>query len=174
MANVARDAEIAEIDAFLAETKRLRGGPPPWHPSGWNTEFQAVWNVEDVNGVVRAQLRLICLRAINTYPKINLIIRGRSIWRVEIEDPPRPHRNPHWAAQLGLPAIVVGSHEHTWPDNRDHVAAIAPDWDLPCHRALQPNVRRLPQALASFAQAIHLEIDSGQRSFDVPPQRELL
>jgi hypothetical protein len=173
MANPTREAEVAEVDVFLAETKRLRGPAPEWAQAGWRTTLQAVWVVEDVNGVARAQLRFGCRKAKDTYPTINLIFRNRPIWRIEIEDPPMSHTNPPWAWKLGRPAVVRGSHEHCWEDNRDHVLRIAPDWDIPCRRPLQKQVRRLPQALATFAKLINLEIDSEQRSFDVPPQSEM-
>lgn len=173
MGTAVRDAEILEVNAFVAERKRLRGPPPLWFPSGWKTELQSVWIVEDLQGVARAQLRLVCQRSANPYPTINLVFRNHPIWRVEIEDPPKPHFNPLWAAALGLPPIVTGSHEHSWPDNRDHVATIAPDWEIPARRPLKPQVRRMPQALASFASAINLELDSVQHMFDVPSQSEM-
>jgi hypothetical protein len=172
MASAGRDAEIAEIDALLTEQKALRGGPPQWEASS-RGGFQANWTVEDRHGAARAQLRFTCRRSANPYPTFALVFRNRLVWLVEIEDPPLLHRNPYWVGRLELPAIVSGSHEHRWSDNRDHLGIIAPEWELSARRPLASQVRRLPQALASFASDVHLAIDSTQRLFDVPPQAEM-
>lgn len=173
MSETAREAQIAEVDAFLAEAKRVQGGLPKWGPSGWRTDLVALWIVEDEHRIARAQLRFTCRRAKDSYPSINLIFRSRPIWRVEIEDPPISHRNPPWAREIGLPSVVRGSHEHAWPDNRSHVARLESDWDIPCRRAIQPQIQRLPQAWAWFAHRVNISLESNQRGFDIPPQREL-
>jgi hypothetical protein len=173
MADAARQAEVSDVDAFLAEAKRVRGPMPDWVSSGWKTDLLAVWVVEDANGIAKAQVRCTCRRSRASYPTINLIYRGRPIWRLEIEDLPISHRNPPWAFKVGLAAVVNGSHEHTWQDNRDHVLGLASDWDIPCRRPLQPQIRRLPQGWVMFANSIGLSLDSAQRDFDIPPQKEM-
>jgi hypothetical protein len=44
MAGAIRDTEAAEIDAFLAEEKRL-AGVPLWQESAYPGEKNAVWNI---------------------------------------------------------------------------------------------------------------------------------
>jgi hypothetical protein len=172
MVGITRAVEVADVDAFLAEHKRLSGQAPLWSPGGWRSDLQAIWIVEDMHGAAIATLRFTCRKARNTYPSINLIFRNRPIWRVEIEDPPVRHRNPPWAASLGLPAFVEGSHEHAWHDNRAHVE-MSPDWDIPARRPLHGQIKRLPAALASFADAANIELKPDQYLFDVPPQAEM-
>lgn len=55
MAESVREAEVAEVDAFLAGAKSLRGGVPLWEPTGWKSELGALWVVEDEHGIARAQ-----------------------------------------------------------------------------------------------------------------------
>lgn len=174
MGNAGRDFDVSEVDALLAERKQLRGAPPSWQLDAGKRTYRATWVVEGEDGTARAELRFVCLRALATYPRVSLIFRDRPIWRVEIEDPPKRHRNPPWAWQLGLPATVIGSHEHRWDDNRAHVAQLVPPaWDIPARRLLMPQIKHLPQGLASFATSINIDVDFSQRSFDVPPQREM-
>jgi hypothetical protein len=171
MANPVRDAEVAEVDGFLKEQKRLQAGVVPiWLPA--QRGYDATWTVEDQFGTARAQLRFTCRRSRNPSPTFVLLFRNRRVWLVEVEDPPRAHRNPTWVAPLHLPSIVSGPHAHTWPDNRTHVAQIHPDWDLPARRPLV-GIATLPQALAAFASDINMTIDSNQTAFDVPPQQEM-
>jgi|HubBroStandDraft_6_1064221.scaffolds.fasta_scaffold246797_3 hypothetical protein len=75
MANVGRDAEIAEIDALLGEPKALRD-IPQWDKAT-RGGFDATWTVEDRHGVARAQLRFACRRSANTYPTFALVFRTR-------------------------------------------------------------------------------------------------
>lgn len=173
MPNAARDAEIAEIDAFMAMPKRLMTGIPQWAPV--QRGYDATWTVEDNLGAAVALLRLTCRRSRSRSPTFVLLHRQRLVWLTELEDPPRSHPNAHWASKLQLPSIVSGPHEHNWPDNRDHLASLTPPaWELPVRRPLPSTIgSNLPAALASFAQAINLAIDSSQSAFDVPPQTEM-
>lgn len=172
MAESVRESEVEEVDAFLAGAKTVRGGLPVWEPSGWKTDLAATWVVDDEHGIARAQLRFTCRREKATYPAISLLFRGQPIWRVEIEDPPVSHPNPHWAWQVGAPAVVRGS-QHSWLDNRSYVASLVGDWDIPCRRVIQPPIQRLPQAWAWFANRVNLSLESDQRDLDIPPQREM-
>ena len=174
MPNAGRAAEIAEIDAFLALPKRLSNDVPQWTPA--QRGFDATWIVEDHLGVAVALLRLNCRRSSSPSPTFLLLHRQRLVWLTELESPPRPHPNAPWAKEIGLPPIISGPHEHNWPDNKGHLASLVPPaWDLPARRPLNPAAAwSLPAALASFAQAINLTINSSQESFDVPPQHEML
>jgi hypothetical protein len=174
MRNAAREAEVLDVDALLGEPKRLAASIPAWNLTARRTSYDASWTVEDVNGVARAQLRFNCRRSANPCPTIVLVWRSRPIWRIELADSSSSHRNPPWARRIRLPPIVSGPHEHRWPDNREHVRRTAPYWDIPGRRPLTgPASAGLPQALAAFASAINLTIDSSQSAFDVPPQGEM-
>ena len=168
-----RAAEIADVDAFLAQPKVLMGPPPTWVGEGWRGNLQATWNVADVHGAAIATLRFTCGRFSNRSPTISLIFRNKPVWRIDIEDPPRPHPNPRWAGNFNLPPVVIGSHEHRWPYNRDHVAQIAPEWDLPARRPLHGPIKRLTAGLYAFAAEVNIALESDQRHFDVPPQSGL-
>jgi len=175
MTSAARDAEIAEIDRFLAETKRLQGPHPEWVPSARPSDLEAYWNLEDSLGIVKAQLRFRCTKVGRMYPTVSLIFRSNPIWRIEIEDPPRPtsgHPNPPWAYSVGCPALVIGSHEHSWSDNRNYIKHTS-EWDIPCRRPIEPQIKKLSQAIPWFADRIGLKLDHEQRGFDVPPRSEL-
>jgi hypothetical protein len=171
-----REAEIAEVDAFLAGAKQLQaleGGFPVWGTSHWDRKLGAVWNIENSSGAVAAQLRFHCRRAEPPLPSISLIFQGRPVWRVDLAPSHARHPNPTWASQVGAPAFVDGSNEHSWTDNREFLRR-APEWrELPCVRALPSQIRRLSQMLPWFAGRINLGFSPEQRGFDVPPQAEL-
>lgn len=171
-----RPVEVADIDALLSDPKKLRGRPPEWTPTGWRSNYQATWIVEDSAGAARATLRFTCRKGLVMNPSIAMVFRERLVWLLEFEEPPlpQPHRNPPWAASLKLPAEIYGSHEHTWTDNRDHLLNYSTDWELPCRRSLNRKITKFPQALAAFAASVGIELESEQRLFDIPPQRELL
>jgi hypothetical protein len=169
-----RDAEIAEIDAFLAREKTLVGPLPIWNQGSRRGEVEAVWPVADADGISIANLRFRCSKSHLAYPSMSMIMRGQPIWRVDLVPPDEWKPNPPWAEGLGLPPVITGSHGHEWPDNRDHVSRIpVGPWDLPARRPLQPQIRRLTHALPAFAERINLVLTHEQRGFDVPPQSEL-
>jgi hypothetical protein len=170
---VARDADLAAIDAFLAERKRLQGPPPLWEPAVRDYEMQAIWLVEDSLGIVRGQLRFRCDRRRRATPSFSLLWRNNPIWRVDLEEPTKREFNPHWGFQVGCPPFVDGSHGHEWPDNREHLRLMPAEWDLPCRRPIPVNLRRLDSCIAWFATRVNLELGPDQRGFDVPPQAEL-
>jgi hypothetical protein len=165
-------AEIDEIDAFLCEPKRLQGSPPLWQKASWGDDWEAIWNIEDSLGIVRGQLRCRFPRPYREFPSLSIIFRGNPVYRVDFTPPEICKSNPLTAALHGLPARVCGSHCHTWEDNRDFVLS-ADIWWLPCRRPIQPQIRRLPQALYWLADQVNLEVGSEQRGFDVPPQTDL-
>lgn len=169
----ARDTDLAAIDGFLAERKRLLGSAPPWEASLRPKELQAIWLVEDALGIVRGQFRFRCGRDKRVSPSVTLLWRGNPIWRIDIEEPLKREHNPHWAYTVGCPPFVDGSHGHEWADNREHLRAMPPEWDIPCRRPIPTNIRKLDSCLAWFAGRINLELGSDQRGFDVPPQTEL-
>lgn len=171
-AYMATEADIAAADEYLAERKALHGPIPQWRKSTFDGEQEAIWNIEDSVGILRGQLRFRFPRPFRAFPSISVIFRTNSIWRIDLAPPDLCKSNPFGAMQLGLPATVCGSHGHEWPDNRDFVLR-SPTWHLPHRRPIQPQIKRLPQALYFLADQINLVINSDQRGFDVPPQSDL-
>jgi hypothetical protein len=172
MPAVLREADAIEIDDFLAEEKHLVGTEPLWQDSSRESELSAVWNIQDSLGITKAHLRFRCPKAWRDWPSVSVIFRNYPIWRLDLVAPTICKHNPLGAHSLGLSAVVCGSHCHTWYDNRSHL--LTQDlWVLPYRRPLDGPVRRLPQAIASLADAINLALESHQRGFDVPPQSDL-
>jgi hypothetical protein len=172
MPNGRYDAEIAEIDALLAEPKVLIGPPPTWIPAGRPGELQASWPIADQSGVIRTDLRFRCPRYDLAAPSVSVIYRRHAIWRVDIVEPSVCKINPPAAHLLGLPAQVCGPHQHTWPDNREFVRQNG-FASIPMRRALAAQVRRLPQAVAVLAAAINLDLGDYGRDFDAPYRSDL-
>jgi hypothetical protein len=173
MKNPAREAEVLDVDALLAEPKRLADGIPKWNLTQRKTSYDASWTVLDKDGVARAQLRFNCHKSATPHSTISLIWRSRPIWRIELADPSKPHPNEPWTRKLKLPPVVTGPHEHSWRDNREHVR-VSPIWDIPARRPLiGPEWTDFRQAFAAFASTINLTIDSTQQGFDVPAQQEM-
>jgi hypothetical protein len=169
-----RNSEVAVVDAFLLEPKRLRGDQPLWTQSEHRVrEIHATWAVEDSLGIERAELRFRCHSISRQYPSVSLIFRSKAIWRVDIVPAEECKYNPLWARKLDLPATVCGPHGHEWPDNRDHLLREGATWDIPCRRPLPTNVRRLDQVIPWLAERLGLELRPDQRGFNVPPQTDL-
>ena len=171
--SAAVDAEIAAINEFLDQPKRLRGLLPIWGKTGFSQELGASWPIEDDIGVILAQLKFRCWPSRTSYPSLNLIMRRRLVWRIDLVPPDEQKANPIWAQSFGLPGIVRGSHGHEWPDHQENVRQTG-DWQLLARRPLPHNITTLEQLLPWFAGRINLELESGQRGFDVPPQSELV
>jgi hypothetical protein len=164
--------DIPEIDAFLQESKSLQGPPPEWEKGAFPGELSATWNIADSVGIVRAQLRFRCPSAGRHFPSISVIYRGSLITRLDLVPPDECKPNLPGAGALGLPPKVCGSHWHPWSANRIYTER-AGFGRLPYREPIQPQVRRLPQALLWLADRINLTIAPDRRNFDVPPQGEL-
>ena len=171
MASPSRSTEVAAVDEFLEASKGLQGPPPIWG-SGFAGERHAIWNIQESSGVVRAHLRFRFPVTHRTSPSISVIVRNRMVWRIDLIDGIVIKLNPPSAHALGLPAVITGSHEHRWDDNRPLIAAGGP-WELPIRRPTHAQLRRLPQALPVIAASIKLDILPDQRDFDVPPASTL-
>ena len=164
--------DISEIDAFMAEQKRLQGPLPIWQEGTRKGELSASWNIEDSLGIIRAELRFRCPTQRRQFPSISVLYKQILVYRVDIVSPDECKINPLGARAVGLPASVCGPHCHSWPDNRDYVHSVG-FGHMPYRRPIQPQVRRLPQALLWLADEINLTIGPDQRGFEVPPQNDL-
>lgn len=167
----ASQTELDDVDAFLREPKTLAGPLPLWSTSTYHGELQTTWLIRDSLGIQSGALRFTCL-ASRQHPSITVTFRDKLIWRLDIVDATECKPNPHGARLVGLPATICGSHEHGWHDNRGYVEAVG-FGRLPFRRALQPQVRRLGQALLALADSINLTLDEDQRGFDVPHAADL-
>ena len=164
--------DISQVDDFLASEKALEDAMPIWQSSSRPGELHAIWNISDPLGV-RAHLRFRISETEPTLPSVSLIFRRNAVARLDIEDPTVSHSNPPWAAQLGLPAEVSGSHFHSWEDNRDHILNTGL-WELPARRPVEAALRRVPQMLPWIADRLGITITHEQRAFDLPPKEQLL
>jgi hypothetical protein len=164
--------DVDEIDAFLAEPKRLQGAFPGWKAGVRPDEFESIWLIEDALGIVRAQLRFRFSKLEKAFPSISLVFRNSPIWRIDLVPNDVCKLNPPGADRLGLPAQVCGSHCHSWPDNREYVR-INGLGQLPFRRQLPVNLRRVEQVVHWLGERINLTIEPDQRGFDVPPASDL-
>ena len=163
-------AELDDIDDFLADPKTLSGPHPTWATSTYTGELQATWGILNSLGMRVGSLRFTCWDD-RSEPSIIVTFRDKGIWRVDVVDRSVRKPNFHDAESLGLPASICGSHHHGWWDNRAYVERQG-FGALPYRREL-PHVRRLEQALLELADAINLTLDDGQRGFDVPRATDL-
>jgi len=174
MVTAARRAEIEEVDRFLAESKTLSEGLPPWSDSHIPGRLSAAWPVADQDGVVRegTRLALICKASDTSYLSVTLLLRGNRIYSVDLVPAGQRKTNGPMARYLGLPPVVVGPHFHRWEDNREHALANGAG-DMPHRRETPPLLVRLPHALTALCQATNIILTPEQASFDVPPQGTL-
>jgi hypothetical protein len=164
------DAEVAEIDAFLATAKTLAASHPTW-TKGYGRRWGARWAILDEHEIQRGELAFEA-DATLTKVSISVITQRRPIYRVDLVPASECKKNPISAAILGLPAEVCGSHFHAWADNRERVR-MSGEKELPYRRPTPTGLKNLSQALAAVAQAINLDLTSDQRGFDLPSEREI-
>ena len=172
MVPAARASDVRAVDAFLAEEKFLQGPYPPWIPGTYADEFMAIWLIEDSLGIARGQLRFSLRPSRIAAPSVSVIFRNNPIWRLDLEEPDVCKTNPLWAEAVRAEPRVCGSHCHEWHDNRQHILA-QPIWELPCRRAIQPQIKKLQQAIPWLADQIKLTLTPDQRGFGVPSQSHL-
>jgi hypothetical protein len=170
-------ADVAAVDAFLADGgKTLSGAPPEFGVSAFNRngqyEREAIWPIADSLGIVTTgQLRFVVRPGLDLGPSISVVFGRQAISRLDFVPVNECESNPAWAAPLGLPPRVCGPHFHGWTHNRHHVLT-QEEWQLHCREPLPPQVRRFEQALPWLADRINLVLTPEQRSFDIP--RELV
>ncbi len=171
----ATESELLAVDAFLAELKSLSGPIPRWRNSGFGNETIATWGVLDSLGIDRAELRLVIQPGRRDFPSLSLILnknffagaRGRAVARLDFAESDVCKRNPPGADLLDLPFEVCGNHIHSWEANREHIRRNG-FGALPARSPLPSGVRRLPQALACFAQAVNISLRHEQRAVELP------
>jgi hypothetical protein len=150
-------ADVAAVDAFLADNPKTLFGPPPefgvspYHRQG-GYEWRANWAIADSSGIVGpASLRFVIRPGTSLGPSISVIFGGQAVARLDFVVAEECETNPPWAADAGLPPRVCVLHFHSWEHNRLHVLAYE-QWELPCREALPPQVRRFDQAFPWLSQ----------------------
>jgi hypothetical protein len=163
---------VEAADAFIAQPKTLDGPPPVWVNSEWGSECKAVWNILDEYDAPIGSLRFTARKNDTAVVSVSVIYRNQPVWRIDLDHETVCHSNPHDGHLYNLDPLVCGPHEHSWPINRDHV--LRQDlWRLPYRRGLDPQIRRLAQALLWLADQINLTIGPDQRGFDGPTRSDL-
>ncbi len=167
---MACDAEIAEIDAFLAEEKHLDGPPPLWTQS-YGRDWTLRWGLVDPAGVQRGELAFT-IDARLEKPSVVLLTQRRLIHRLDLVPDVECKDNPYGALVMGLPPQVCGSHEHPWDVNREWVR-VNGFGELPFRRPTSRALRSIDQMLATVCDAANVQLTTGQRDLRLPDQGEL-
>lgn len=165
------EAELAEVDAFLAEPKTLVGLMPAWGQSGYGREWQVRWGVADSLGIEQGDLCFTVDLKLEK-PSIVLVFRKRPVYRLDMVAASETKPNPFGAKALGLPAMVTGSHTHPWTANREWVR-VNGFGELPYRNPTPQALRTLEQALAQVADDINLTLTTDQRDCRLPRQASL-
>ena len=168
-------ADVAAVDAFLADTPKSLFGPPPefgvgpFHRSG-GYEWCANWPIADSLSVaISAALRMVIRPGTGIGPSLSIIFNRQAVARLDFVPIDDCESNPPWGSGLGLSPRVCGPHYHAWEHNRSHVL-LTGEWELPCREPLPPQLRKFEQAFPWLADRINLVLTSNQRRFEPPPQ----
>lgn len=169
------EADVAAVDAFLADSPKSLAGPPPefglspFHRSGVY-EWRANWPIADSAGVIGlGTLRFVVRPGLALGPSISVIFNRQAVARLDFVPSDECENNPLWAGSIGLPPRVCGPHFHAWEYNRQHVLSDE-EWELPCRESLPPQVRKFDQAFPWLAARINLVLSPEQRGFEPPSQ----
>lgn len=164
------DAEIAEIDAWVAQPKFLTTETPSWQER-FGGEYSARWGIVDEDGLQSGELVLSC-RFDLSRPSLTALHRRRLIHRTDLVPLDEKKPNPVGALAVGAPAEVTGSHMHLWSDNSRHVRVSGFD-ELPIRRPTPTALRTFEQALAATCDQLNIHLTPDQRAFSLPLQGDL-
>lgn len=168
------DDEVERVDQFLASSaKTLEDYQPHWvHMAGYH-DYQLSWNIlEEDTGRTRAHLRFRLSDTDFRFPTIGLIFSGVKICRLDKADPDKCKANPPWAAALGLPPQVCGTHTHSWADNRNFVLTRGV-WEQHARRPIDAEMPDLDAMFLWFCGEIGVRIQPHNRPLRMP-ERNLL
>jgi hypothetical protein len=102
-------ADMAAVDAFLADNPKSLAGPAPEFGVGpvsrhGEYEWRANWPIADSVGVVGSgTLRFVIRPGLSLGPSISVIFNGQAIARLDFVPPHECESNPLWAGYVGLP-----------------------------------------------------------------------
>lgn len=159
------DADCDEIDDFIASHKSLVEFKPPWSPQ-FAGLHQCRWGIADIHGVETAEL-CFTVSPNGAHQSIVCLHRQRLIYRLDVAPPGECKDNWHTAQALGLPPVVCGTHVHGWPENREYVRCSG-FGRMPVRRPITAIVQDLTQALHWLAEDLNIQINPGQRDFEMP------
>ena len=163
---------IKDIDNFFASDKFLDGLHPKWG-DGYLGVPQFRWNIVDSLGVSLRSHLVVSLKPSLDRPTVSLICMGHPVFRLDVVPETDEKANPPWAAALGLPNYVKGTHTHPWYANKDHVAK---NWDkaLPCREPVPETLTELEHVIAHVAEKLCITMTREQRVVLLPEQGRLL
>jgi hypothetical protein len=161
--------QVDRVDQFLSDrAKILVDYQPHWnHMTGYR-DFQFSWPIlEEATGLTRAYLRFRVPDGDFRFPTIGLILNGVPVCRVDRADPAVCKPNPPWAARLGLPSHICGTHAHSWADNRNFVLTSSA-WEQPARRPIEADLTGLDDMFLWFCGEIGVRIQPHNRPLRMP------
>jgi hypothetical protein len=166
----ASEADLLEIDAFLASNKSLIGPCPEWNRQRGH-EWQRRWPCADDAGVIHGALAMTC-RVDRSKPSFLLIHRRRLIYRLDLVPASESKSNPFGARVLGLPARIIGSHEHSWSANREWIR-LNGFGELPYREPISEPSPAFARGFEIAVATLNIALAPGQRDVALPDQGEL-
>lgn len=165
------EAEVLEVDAFIASYKSLHGLMPEWRDR-YRRKWQIRWPIVDVLGVQRGELCMSC-DSDQRRPSIQCLFGQRTIYRLDIVPMTECKPNDLSAMHSGLPSIVCGPHIHGWQENRDY-AILNGVGTMPIRKPVDGLVQTLRDGLGWVAAELNIAVSGEQRGgCDLPPQGSL-
>lgn len=164
------DAEVAEVDGWLAEQKTLAGAFPGWGNS-YGRDHTARWGIVDGDGIQRGELAFSSDRTL-VHPSIVVMMGKRMVFRLDLVPETECEPNDFGGQALKLPGMVCGSHTHSWVHNREWVR-VHGFGELPYREPTPKALKTLEQALAAVADAVNIDLTTDQRDCRLPADRDL-
>lgn len=158
--------DCEDVDNWLVGHKTLTGFLGKWGGHLFNT-VQARCGIADINGVESGELCFTVSRN-GTHQSIACVYRDSLIYHLDLVPDTEWKENFHTAAQYGLPPYVKGNHVHLWSDNRDYILKNGFNNRMPLRRPLATPAGDLRDAIHLVADDLNIQIDPGQRDFQMP------
>jgi hypothetical protein len=164
------DAEVAEVDAFLAEYKTLTGFPPEWTQQ-FGRDWQVRWGIENSIGV---QVGELCLGLNEKFerPSVSALYQRRLIYRLDVVPAEECKPNDFGARAYDLPPWVCGPHTHPWPENKEYVR-LKGFGTLPFRKPIEGTAVTIDHAIAIAASDLGIDVRGDQRECPLPRQPSL-
>jgi hypothetical protein len=164
-----KEADLEEVDKWLGGHKTAVGFFGKWGDEHFGV-FQSRCGVADIHGNESGDLCLSASRS-GKHQSIACIYRGNMIYHLDLVPKDEWKENFHTAWQYGLPAVVSGNHWHRWKDNRDYIAENGFNNRMPLRRPMTERPADLREAIHLAANDLNIQIDAGQRDFQMPTFR---
>lgn len=164
------DAEVAEVDAFLAEYKTLDDLPPEWTQQ-YGREWQVRWGITNSIGVQVGELCLSLNEKLER-PSISALYQRNLIYRLDIVPASECKPNDFGARHHGLAPLVCGPHTHPWPANKEYVR-LNGFGRLPYRKPIEGTAVTIDHAIAIAASDLGIDVKGHQRECPLPRQPSL-